>query len=192
MKDQSISWRGTISEELEDTGPVAFSRQRLNRQEHLFAHRSALFYTPTENILPEYVGSGPLDITLPVAPPDYSEFMENQAYRIPRFWVDLIQRQTHKLRWKPMSPAKVTFVRYDYYAIRSDHLRIGTKAILDALKIRASGRRDGLYLHYFGAIIDDAADFVDVQWSQEIVDHPRDAGVRVVVEVANNIVQPRS
>ena len=192
MKDQSISWCGTISEELDDNGPVAFSRQRLDRQEHLFAHRSALFFTPTENIPPEYVGSGPLDFTLPVAPPDYTDLFEIRAYRIPRLWVDLIQRQTHRLRWKPISPAKVTFVRYDYFVIRTDHLRIGAKALLDALKVRTSGRRDGLYLHYFGAIIDDGPDFVDVRCSQEIVDHPRNAGVRVVVEMANKMLQPTS
>ena len=192
MNDQSISWVGTISEELVDTGPVAFSRQRLDRQEHLFAHRSALFYTPTEHIPPEYVGSGPLDITLPVAPPDYTDFFDNRAYRIPRFWVDLILRQTHKLRWKPISPAKVKFVRYDYFVIRPDHLSIGTKALLDALKVRTSGRRDGIYLHYFGAIIDDGPNFVDVRSSQEIVDHPRDAGVRVVVEMADKILQTTS
>ncbi len=182
MDNRSVSWVGTISEEVIVSGPMAFSLQRLYNQEHLFAHRSALFYTPTENIPPEYVGSGSLDITLPVAPPDYTEFFEIRAHQIPRFWVDLIQRQTQKLRWKPISPAKVTFVRSDNFLIRPDHLAIGTKALLDALKVRTSGRRDGMYLHYFGAIIDDGPGFVDVQWSQKVVDHPRDAGVRVLVE----------
>lgn len=192
MNDTAISWCGTVSEQLEYNGPSEFSRERLERQEDLFGHRSALFYTPTERIPPEYVGSGPLDITLPVAPPDYTEFYEIRSYRIPRFWVDLIQRQTHKLRWNPISPAKVTFVRYDYYTIRTDHLSIGTKALLDALKVRTSGRRDGLYLHYFGAIVDDGPGFVNIRWSQDVVDHPRNACVRVIVETANKSLHPTS
>jgi hypothetical protein len=181
MNDRSISWLGTISEEVAKRGPVSFTRHSLQKQEHLFAHRCALFYTPTENIPVDYIGSGPLDITLPVAPPDCTDSWEIRAYRSPRFWVDLIQRQTGKLRWKPMSPARVIFVRYDYFTIRSDHLAIGSKGLLDALKIRTSGRRDGIYLHYFGAIVDDAPAFVDVSWEQELVGHPREAGIRVRV-----------
>jgi hypothetical protein len=181
MNDRSISWLGTISEEVSNKGPVAFTLGDLQKQKHLFAHRCALFYTPTENIPVDYVGSGPLDITLPVAPPDYTDFLEIRAYRSPRFWVDLIQRQTGKLRWTPISPARITFIRYDCFRIRSDHLAFGTKGLLDALKIRTSGRRDGIYLHYFGAIIDDAEEFVDVSWEQELVEHPKDAGVRVKV-----------
>jgi hypothetical protein len=80
-----------------------------------------------------------------------------------------------------MSPARVIFVRYDYFTIRSDHLAIGSKGLLDALKIRTSGRRDGIYLHYFGAIVDDAPAFVDVSREQELVGHPREAGIRVRV-----------
>jgi hypothetical protein len=191
MSNRSVSWLGTISEELEDRGPVAFTRQRLERQEHLFAHRCALFYTPTENIPVEHVGSGPFDIMLPVAPPDYTDFLEVRAYGNPRLWVDLIQRQTGKLRWTPMSPACVVFVRYDYFAIRSDHLAIGMKGLLDALKLRTTGRRDRIYLHYFGAILDDGPGFVDVSWEQKLVAHPRDAGVRIRVlqKAANKTVQ---
>jgi hypothetical protein len=47
--DKSLSLHGTISEGLEYKGPVSFTRRRLEKQEHLFAHRRALFYTPTEN-----------------------------------------------------------------------------------------------------------------------------------------------
>jgi hypothetical protein len=134
--NRSASWLGTISEELEENGPLEFSRGRLDQQTDLFAHRAALFYnTATANIPSEYVGFGSIDITLPVASPDYIDFFEVTAYRSPRFWVDLIQRETGKLRWKPLSPANVSFVRYDCFAIRPDHLCLGTKAILDALKV---------------------------------------------------------
>ena len=58
---------------------------------------------------------------------------------------------------------------------------IGTKALLDALKMRTTGRRNGVYLHYFGAIVDDGLGFVDLEWRQELVKHPRDAGIRIQV-----------
>jgi hypothetical protein len=70
---------------------------------------------------------------------------------------------------------------FDQNPIRSDHLTIGMKGLLDALKVRTSGRREGIYLHYFGAIVDDAPDFVDVSYEQELVTHPREAGVSVRV-----------
>jgi hypothetical protein len=181
MSDRSVSWLGTISDELEDRGPVSFRLRRLQKQQPLFAHRSALFYTPTENVPVQYVGSGALDVTLPVATPDYTDLCEIRALGSPRFWVDLIQRHTGKLRWQPMLPARVIFVRYDYFSIRSDHLAIGMKGLLDALKVRTSGRRDGIYLHYFGAIVDDGPGFVDVTCEQELVTHPKEAGVRVHV-----------
>jgi hypothetical protein len=189
MIDGSISWVGSISEDLEQKGPVSFTSRRLNKQEHLFAHRSALFYTPTENIPVEHVGSGPFDIILPVVSPGYTDFCEIPAYQSPRFWVDLIQRQTGKLRWHPTSPARVIFVRYDCFRIRSDHLAGGIKGLLDALKVRATGRRDGIYLYYFGAIVDDNDAFVDVSWEQELVAHPKDARVRIQVlpKTANKI-----
>lgn len=177
----SISWIGTISEEPADKGPVTFTRHRLKKREHLFAHRSALFYTPTENVPVDYVGSGPLDFRLPVVPPDYADLLEIPAYQSPRFWVDLIQRQTGKLRWHPISPARVIFSRYDSFIIRQDHLAIGAKGLLDALKVRATGRRDRIYLHYFGAFVDDGPAFVDLSWKQKLVVHPRDGGVRIQV-----------
>jgi hypothetical protein len=171
----------SISDELGDKGPVSFRRSRLEKQKNLFAHRSALFYTPTGNLPVEYIGSGPLDIILPVVSPDWTDVFEIPAYRSPRFWVDLIQRQTGKLRWQPISPAQVIFVRYDCFHIRQDHIGAGTKALLDALKVRTTGRRDRLYLYYFGAIVDDSRDFVNVSWEQELVAHPKDARVRVQV-----------
>ncbi len=172
---------GSISEDLDNNGPVSFTSRRLNKQEHLFTHRSALFYTPTENIPADYVGSGSLDITLPVVSPDYTDLREIPAYGSPRFWVDLIQRQTGKLRWHPIYPARVIFVRYACFRIRSDHLVGGIKGLLDALKVRTTGRRDGIYLYYFGAIVDDDDASVDVSWEQELVAHPKDARVRIQV-----------
>jgi hypothetical protein len=179
--NRSVSWVRSISQELDEKGSIAFSRQRLKKQDHLFAHRSALFYTPTENIPSSLVGSGPLDIRLLITTPDYTDLLELRAYGIPRFWVDLIQRQTYKLRWNPIVPARVVFTRYDYYAIRADHLVLGMKALQDALKVGTTGRGDGIYLHYFGAIVDDCPKFAELTWHQELVQHPKDAGVRVQV-----------
>src|SRR5690242_15490123 len=142
MSNQNLTWVGTISDELTDQGPVSFTYDRLQKQEQLFGHRSALFYTPTENIPAEYVGSGPLDIVLPVATPDWTDFSEIRAYLSPRLWVDLIQWQTGKLRWHPISPARVILTRHDCFLIRPDHLYAGVKGLLDALKVHAHGRRD--------------------------------------------------
>ena len=167
-------------------GPVTFTRRRLQRQEHLFAHRSAVFYTPTENIPESFVGSGDLDVTVPAVSPDYTDLWENRAYRSPRFWVDLLQRQTGKLRWRPMLPARVVLVRHDYFLIRSDRVAIGMKGVLDALKVWTTGRRDGRYLYYFGAIVDDGPGFVNVSCEQMPVEHPRDA--RLTVRVTPSVL----
>lgn len=179
--DRSVSWIGSISEELEVRGPVAFSLQRLRQQDHLFAHRSALFYTSTDNIPRSFVGAGPLDIKLPIPTPDYAEFFELKAYSFPRFWVDLIQRQTHKIRWRPIARARAVFTRYDYFAIRWDHLVTGAKALEDALKVGTTGRRDGIFIYYFGAIVDDAPRFMDISWRQQLVQHTKDAGLRIQI-----------
>jgi hypothetical protein len=181
MSDRSLSWVGTISDELTEQGPVSFTSRRLQQQEHLFAHRSALFYTLTENIPAEYIGSGPLDIMLPIATPDWTDLFEIRAYQSPRFWVDLIQRQTGKLRWHPISPARVIFTRHDCFLIRSDHLYAGVKGLLDALKVHTHGRRDGILVHYFGAIVDDGPGFIDVSCDQVLEAHPQTSGVRVQV-----------
>ena len=160
---------------------MSFTSRRLQRQNHLFAHRSALFYTPTKNIPVQHVGSGVLDVMLPVATPDYTDLWEIRALGAPRFWVDLIQRHVGKLRWHPMQPARIIFRRYDYFVIRTDHLVIGMKGLLDALKLGTTGRRDGIYLHYFGAIVDDGPGFVEVMYEQELVPDPKEAGVRIQV-----------
>jgi hypothetical protein len=176
---RDAAWVGTISDDLEMKGPMPFTRARLKRQEQLFAHRSALFYTPTQHIPEHYVGGGDLDVTLPVVTPDYTD--ENRAYWNPRLWVDLLQRQSGKLRWRPMRPARILLVRYDSFTIRSDHAAIGMKGLVDALKVRTTGRRDRMYLYYFGAIVDDGPGFIDVTCEQVLVEHPKDARVRVRV-----------
>jgi hypothetical protein len=107
--------------------------------------------------------------------------VKSEHTRSPRLWVDVMQRQTGKIRWTPISPANVTLVRYDYFIIRSDHLAIGMKGLLDALKVRTTGRRDHIHLYYFGAIVDDGPRFIDVSWDQKLVGHPKDAGVRIRV-----------
>ncbi len=176
---RSGTWVGTISDDMEMKGPMPFTRARPKRQEHLFAHRSALFYTPTQHIPEDFVGGGNLDVTLPVVTPDYTD--ENRAYWSPRLWVDLLQRQTGKLRWRPMMRAEILLVRYDSFTIRSDHAAIGMKGLLDALKVRTTGRRDRKYLYYFGAIVDDGPGFINVTCEQVLVNHPKDARVRVRV-----------
>jgi len=62
-------------------GPQVFSRRKLTRTRDLFERRAALFYTPTENIPAEYIGSGPLDITLPLVAPSIFEYFEVSGYR---------------------------------------------------------------------------------------------------------------
>lgn len=181
MEDRNVSWLGTISEKLMDHGPVAFSRELLSKQKHLFAHRSSLFYTPTENLPDEQVGTGPLEVSLPLATPDYNDCFEVRAYMSPRLWVDLVQRHTGKLRWTPITPAKVTIVRYDYVRIRSDHMVAGVKGLLDALKVGTTGRRDRIFLHYFGAILDDGPEFIKVRCDQRLVRHPKDACMKISV-----------
>ena len=179
---------GTISDDMEMNGPMPFTRARLKRQEHLFAHRSALFYTPTEHVPQGYVGSGNLDVTLPIVTPDYTD--ENRAFWSPRLWVDLLQRQTGKLRWRPMRPARILLVRYDSFTIRSDHAAIGMKGLVDALKVRTTGRRDRMHLYYFGAVVDDGPGFIDVTCEQVLVEHPKDARIRVrVSSVASTLTR---
>jgi hypothetical protein len=76
-------------------------------------------------------------------------------------------------------------VRYDYFLIRSDHVAIGMKGVLDALKVRTTGRRDGRLLYYFGAIVDDGPGFIDVRSEQMPVEHPRDA--RLTIRVSPSV-----
>jgi hypothetical protein len=181
----NVGWVGSISDEIEETAKLSFSKKRLINQSNLFTHRSALFYTPSENIPKTEIGSGELDIKIPIPTPDYTDFWELKAYKSPRLWVDLIQRQTFKIRWVPIFPAKIIITRFDAWKIRPDHLPLGTKALIDALKVKTTGRSDRQLLYYFGAIIDDGPKFVDVVHKQEIVKHPKNAGIRIEVLLNN-------
>jgi hypothetical protein len=168
-------------------GPVEFSRSRLSRVDDLFEQRNALFYTPSANLPARWLGSGYLQVTLPIVTPTYYEYFELRHHQVPRFWVDLLQRATGKLRWKPTNPARVLFRRYDTKIVRDDVALSGVKTLLDALKVKTSGRRDGRFLHYFGAIVDDADTFISLNMTQHIVTHASDARVEVCVEASESI-----
>lgn len=103
-----VNWVGTISEEIEDNPGMSFSKDRLENQSELFAHRSALYFTSTDKIPSKYVGRGAINITLPIPTPGFTDYWELSSYKSPKLWVDLIQRQTQKIRWAPMNPALIT------------------------------------------------------------------------------------
>lgn len=179
----------TLLDDLYYDGPTIFPPNQLRKETDLFRKRTALFYTPTENLPGELIGEGKLDITIPIAFPTLFDWNENLAYRVPRLWVDLIQRATGKLRWKPMIPAKVTLIRYDSTTYGAMNVN-GAKALLDALKYRTSGRRDGMMLYYFGAIFDDDGRYLKQSHiRQELVDHPSRAHSRIIVEPADSQAQ---
>jgi hypothetical protein len=182
MNDRSVGWIGTLSERVLKNPAVEFLAFELAVEPDLFAHRAALFYTPTSSLPGEYVGTGPLDITLPIVTADYTESIEFRAPKSLRFWVDLIQRQTMKIRWQPIPKARVQITRHDYYKIRDDHFIAGIKALLDAFKERTSGRPDGGCIYYFGSIVDDGATFVQLESRQFFVDHPFKAHTRLQIE----------
>ena len=182
MNDRSVGWLGTLSERVLENHPVTFSATEVSAQTDLFAHRAALFYTPTSSIPSEFIGFGPLDITLPIVTADYTEAIELRSPTSPRFWVDLIQRQTMKIRWHPIPRARVRITRHDYYRIRDDHFVAGIKALLDAFKERTSGRRDGVWLYYFGAIVDDGPGFIENEWDQCCVEHPAKAHTTIQID----------
>ncbi|MFH1361437.1 MAG: hypothetical protein ABIH69_02135 [bacterium] len=148
----------------------------------VFARRSFLFFTPTTSIPDFYVGEGPLDVKLPIPTPDYTEIIESGFPESPKFWVNLIQRQTCKIRWKPIKNPKIIYTRFDYHKITRCDFAIGTKAVTDALKISSFGRRDGKLLYYFGAIFDDGPGDIELEWEQVIVGSPVEAGIRIEVK----------
>ena len=168
--------------EIHYNGPTAFSSERISQEHDLFRSRTALYYTPTENFPPEFVGEGKLEATLPMAFPTIFEWYEALAYQGPKLWVDLLQRATGKLRWIPMIPAKITLIRYDSTLYPHQDLG-GSKPLVDAFKYQTTGRRDGRMLYYFGAIRDDNGD--DLRTTiihQELVDHPSKAHTQIIVE----------
>ena len=165
--------------------PTAYTLEELSGYSDIFRDRTSLFFTPTENMPPQYVGEGRLDVVLPLASPTAYEYGTNPAFRVPRLWVDLLQRATGKLRWTPMSPAKITIVRYDTSGYDLWSVMTGAKALIDALIVKAAGRGDGRILHYFGAIQDDNMKvYTHGGFYQEIVGTHAEARTRIVVEPA--------
>ena len=174
----------SLGRDLENLGPTTFTAPRLARHPDLFAERGALFYTPTRVLPPHFVSSGRLDVTLPAPVPNWLEYAESRAYRVPRFWVDLLQRATGMVRWRPVRRANITFVSFDSY-VHGPHVLY--KALLDALKVSTVVRRDGRRTYYFGAIVDDNQAGVGTLNCYEcIVSHPSQARCRVVVEEASS------
>jgi hypothetical protein len=170
-----------LSKTIEYNGPTVFSAPRVAAEPDLFLHRAALFYTPTENIPEKWVGSGPLDVTLPIPTPSYYEFFELRGYRSPRVWVDLLQRASGKLRWRPLAHPKLTIIRYDSMTLPS-YAEVGAKALRDALKVRTTGRSDGMLLYYFGAIFDDDPSALPAhEFVQQQVMSPAEARTRIIV-----------
>jgi hypothetical protein len=175
----------TLLDDLYYKGPQVFSLKRLSDERDLFKQRAALFYTPTGHFPQTHVGSGSLDVVLPIVPPTVFEYVEIYGYRIPRLWVDLLQRATGKLRWQPIIPAKVTIIRYDAYEFGQTNIIGGIKAVLDALKVRTAGRYDGRWLYYFGAIKDDNHTYLSaLSCPQQLISDPSKAYCRIVVEQA--------
>ena len=163
-------------------GPRRFRKRELDSAEDLFRDRGALIFTPTDQIPNAWVGRGELLVRLPIVTPTYDEAFETRAYMSPRLWLDLIQRQTGKLRWTPLRPVNVHFHRFDVQSFRDDIAVSGIKALLDALKVRTSGRRDGVFLHYFGAIHDDGPGFINqFSMEQSVVGHPSEAHITLRV-----------
>ena len=170
-----------LSDQIYNDGPTAFSAEDLLEAEEemrdletgdLFMHRAALFYTPTENIPERFVGSGPLKLDLPKAIPTFLQYVERPSMMSPRFWVDLIQRHTQKIRWKPYCPATMVITVYDTYPWGTSNMSFGIKALIDAFKVSTSGRSDGKPLYYFGAIQDDDPDSLHSVWKEKHVARP--------------------
>jgi len=107
--------------------------------------------------------------------------MEIKAYQSPRLWIDLIQRASGKIRWKTFFPAVLRIIRYDVIKF-SDNIGIaGCKALIDALKYKTTGRRDRLYLYYFGAIFDDSPTEVHIEFEQVVVESLIEARTQIIV-----------
>jgi hypothetical protein len=167
--------------------PRLFTADEVQESPDLFQERAALFYTPTANLPSAWVGKSILDVTIPIAPPTSFEFMEIRWYQTPRFWVDLLQRATGKIRWTPMSPAEVLMIRYDTIMIGQAKGIHGAKSLLDALKEMTYGRRDGHPLYYFGAIVDDNPKHLSKYgFEQVLVANPSMAKCRIIVNQSEN------
>lgn len=170
----------TLSSRTDDLGPHLFSPREMAAASDLFAERSALFFTPTQNLPPKWVGSGNLDVKLPVPVPSWLEYQQVPGYRSPCFWVDHLQRVTGKIRWRSLKRVRLKIVVYDSYVRGADMI---VKPVIDALKIQSNGRRDGRVIYYFGAIDEDNWEDID-GWDvvEEYVSKPDQVGCRLIVE----------
>jgi hypothetical protein len=168
---------------IEDNGaPISFTLGQVQASPDLIRERAALFYTPTKNLPAQWIGEGEIDVTLPVVCPSFFEGLEIRWYQTPRFWVDLLQRVTGKLRWRSMDPSEVRIIRYDSVEVGYGEGISGAKALLDALKEKTYGRSDGHLLYYFGAIVDDTpGNLLRYEFREESVSHPSLAKARVIV-----------
>jgi hypothetical protein len=163
--------------------PVSFSARQVRASPDLFRERAELFYTPTDNLPRQWIGEAQFDVTLPVVCPTFVECLEIRWYQTPRFWVDLLQRATGKLRWRPMSPVEVQIIRYDSVEVGYGEGISGAKALLDALKVKTYGRSDGHPLYYFGAIVDDNRHhLLKYVFEEELIPDPSLAKCRVIVK----------
>jgi hypothetical protein len=170
-----------LLDEIYYKGPKQFTAARIAAEKDLFAGRAALVYTPTARIPAEWIGSGKVDVWMPLAVPTVQEFFDCRSRQSPRLWLDLLQRATGKIRWRSNKPARVRIIRLDSTEYSLHDLCV--KSLLDALKTSTTGRRDRRLLHYFGAIRDDnATDLLQFRLTQEHVDSPDKAGTRVIVE----------
>ena len=174
-----------LSRQFFEKGPQAFEASELEDHPELFSERAALFFTPTREIPKQFVGEGRLNVILQASLPSMIEYFEIHGLRSPRFWVDLLQRATGKIRWQPLkAPAKISFVNYDSYARGADLL---IKAALDSLKESTTGRRDGRRLYYFGAIVDDGwKEIGRIDVTEVVQEIPAKPKCRVVVEPVGN------
>jgi hypothetical protein len=170
-----------LGDRIEYEGPLTFSASDIAESFDPFADRHALFYTPSASIPRRWLGSGELDVTLPIATPSYFECIENRVGQSPRMWVDLLQRATRKLRWLPIDRAKVIITRFEYGSSHGPSMA-GTKGLIDALKVSTSGRSDRKLLYYFGAILDDSSDHIDLEFNERRAKTPSEARTRVQVQ----------
>ena len=176
-----------------DASPKIFTAEELASAADLFRDRTAPYFTPTTNVPSEWVGNGRLDVVLPLPSPTIFDYHTNPAYRVPRLWVDMLQRATGKLRWEPVYPPKLTIVRYDTSAFDHHAIQTGAKAVEDALIVKAAGRSDGRILHYFGTIEDDSIMVLSrTEYYQVLVDEHMDARTRIIVEVDSEHVHDTS
>lgn len=161
--------------------PHVFSQRELQNYPRLFEERLALIFTPTQRIPTRFIGSGNLSITLPLPMPSLFDLVFRTGYQSPKLWLDLFQRATQRIRWTPISPAKLQIIMYDSYRFGGVDW-FGQKGLVDALKFSTTGRRDGKLLYYFGAILDDNPKELaraDIQFRQ--ISDPSKARVKIRV-----------